>query len=272
VSIADDIARIERERKAREKGLLLWMLSLAERARLNVVRAIRVGAVWTGVLRGVFVGDDRIDQPGGAGVLSKAMADSYLTGYHRAGLLVDVRLGPPALLADVARDYVPEATQALDRIGRSLETAVAEEIQAVVAEDRISADAAAVGEAFRKAGWTPENPTSATGSSSGIVLKQFAVGMHNGFKHPDVVAVLTGLHFVNPLDAVTTDICRKRAGTKLPLDHPWWFRNWPPLHYGCRSVVLPMMREFTPTESPPDFPPPDPGWGTYSGLLTGTFQ
>ncbi|MCS7069087.1 MAG: phage minor head protein [Meiothermus sp.] len=39
------------------------------------------------------------------------------------------------------------------------------------------------------------------------------------------------------LDSRTTSICKTRHGTVLPADDPWWNRNWPPLHFNCRSGV-----------------------------------
>lgn len=93
------------------------------------------------------------------------------------------------------------------------------------------------------------------------------------------------------LDSRTTSICKTRHGTVLPADDPWWERNWPPLHFNCRSGVRPLtelearQRGITqrPTSSnpqagfgnapqswewgpePQDYPPPL--WGAYIRAL-----
>lgn len=41
--------------------------------------------------------------------------------------------------------------------------------------------------------------------------------------------------FDTVLDSRTTPVCTTRNGTTLPLDHPWWQTNTPPLHHRCRS-------------------------------------
>ena len=265
----EQIAAVERDRKKREAGLLVLMLALAERARLNVVRSIRVGASWASVLRGVLLGDDRIDPPGGVPMLARVMADSHVSGYARVGRLLDVAL-PAALVVDsLAEQYKPAATSTLARIADGLTAAVTAELANVAEADRISADAKAVGDAFDKYGWTPEHQAGAVAESSAAVLWAYAAGMHAGYKAPPAVSVLTGLIFWNPMDESTTPICRARHGVTLPMDHPWWFRNWSPLHWGCRSLQLPTTRQVVYTVNPPNYPPPDPGFGNYAGMIVG---
>lgn len=268
MSIEDAIRLIERDRKERERGLLFWWLALAGRARRFVTRAIRIGVAWSGVLRSVFLGNQAIDQPGGVPFLSRVMADSHLAGYRRVGRLVDVRLDPPVTVRDLAPSFVPQATETLTRVAGSLETAIARGIADVVEVDRISADVAAVAGAFRTAGWSEESPRNAKVEATTVITQAYAGGMNDGLHTETMREVLSGLRFVNPLDARTTDICRKRHGVKLPLDDAWWFRSWPPLHAGCRSVVLPVTDRIAFTVNPPTFPPPDLGWGAWSGLLS----
>jgi SPP1 gp7 family putative phage head morphogenesis protein len=81
---------------------------------------------------------------------------------------------------------------------------------------------------------------------------------------PEVRATHPYLMYDAVLDSRTTEICRARNGTVLPADHPWWSRNWPPLHFNCRSGVRPLteaearrrgVAQETPSVSP------QPGFG-----------
>ena len=265
MSLADDIDRIERERKAREAGLTLWFLALAERARRRVVSAIRVGAIWGGVLRGVLLGDERLDQPGGVPFLRRAMLETHRTGVRQVGKLVGEAVDDLADLPTI-RQYEAAAMRQLEGVRGTLDEAITARLRDAATADRITADVGAVREAFRSTGWTPDSPRAAETEATAAVTRAYAGGMQQGVSQ--VAEVLSGLRFVNPLDANTTDICRVRAGIKLPLDHPWLFRNWPPLHYGCRSLMLPVTDRVKFTESLPTVPPPELGWGQWNGLLS----
>jgi len=50
------------------------------------------------------------------------------------------------------------------------------------------------------------------------------------------------LEFVGIRDERQTEICRRRTGIIRPKDDPWWKRNWPPLHFNCRSTVRTISR------------------------------
>lgn len=268
MTIEEAIRMIERDREEREEGLLLWLLLLAGRARRYVNRAIRLGVAWPDVLQWVLLGNPDIDQPGGVPFLSRAMADSHLAGYRRVGRLVGMRLESPVTLAELAPAYVLPASRVMERAIATLIAAISEALGRAVTADSIAADVRAVGEAVARAGWVEESSRNAAAEATSAVTQAYAGGMRDGLDNPAVAAVLSGLRFVNPMDARTTDICRKRHGVKLPLDHPWWFASWPPLHVGCRSVVLPVTDRIAFTENPPTFPPPTPGWGHWNGLLT----
>jgi len=51
------------------------------------------------------------------------------------------------------------------------------------------------------------------------------------------------LEFVGIRDSRQTEMCRRRSGVVRPASDPWWQRNWPPLHFNCRSTVRPIYRE-----------------------------
>jgi hypothetical protein len=230
----EQIAAIERDRKRREAGLTLFLLALAEKSRRYVNRAIRVGSAWASVLRGVLLGDESLDLRGGVPVLSRAMAETHHAGVARVGRLIDVATAPQMPLDALAESYAPRAGQVLERVRGSLDGAVAEALAGAVGEDRISADVRAVAEAYKSAGWAPENPYAAAAEATGVVTASYASGMAEAMQSEPVAAVMTGLRFVNPMDEATTGVCRARHGVTLPLDHPWLVsKSWPPLHFGC---------------------------------------
>jgi SPP1 gp7 family putative phage head morphogenesis protein len=187
----------------------------------------------------------------------------------RAAGFVNVDAASEATRAELVGRYRPGARGQLDEIRAALEDAIGRKLADAAGADRISADVRAVTAAFESLGWLELKPFGAEREALKAVASAYAAGTGEAFNRPDVQAVMTGLRFVNPLDAKTTDICRKRTGTTLPLDHPWWFSNWPPLHYGCRSVVVPLTGNGVKfTDDPPESPPPDPGWGRWAGMLT----
>lgn len=264
----EQVERIERERREREAALLLLMLALAERTRLNVVRAIRVGADWPTALRNTFLGNASLDLPGGMAFLPRMMAEAAIAGFVSTGTSVGVALAPPAV-DELIPAYRPIATRALERTAEYLRSNVAQGLADVADKDRISADSDSVGESFAKVGWTPEKPFGAKVNAEAAITRTYAIGMQAGVRAPEVAAITTGLIFTAVLDNATTAICRARNGVVLPSDDPYWARSWPPLHMNCRSLVIPTIRKVTFTENPPESPPPTPGWGQYSGFLSG---
>lgn len=53
---------------------------------------------------------------------------------------------------------------------------------------------------------------------------------------------VAGVQFVAILDARTTEMCRSRDGLMLRLDDPRLALNTPPLHYQCRSTLVPVSQ------------------------------
>lgn len=52
---------------------------------------------------------------------------------------------------------------------------------------------------------------------------------------PDVMLARPFGLFDAIIDGDQTQICEDRDGIVLPIDHPWWDANYPPLHHRCRS-------------------------------------
>lgn len=265
----EQIEQVERDRRDREEAALLLLLALATRARRRVNSAIRNGSDWRLVLAAVLLGDESIDQPGGIGLLALIMADSHMAAVERTGRLVGVEVAAEETREQLVRRYEPRAREVLDRIRQSLDRNIAAALDSAVDADRISADVIAAGGAFKVTGFSPDASQGAQTEATAAVTIAYAGGMGEAYDRPEVQAVMTGLRFVNPLDDRTTGVCRSRAGVTLPLDHPWWFANWPPLHFGCRSVVLPLTGSGVKfTQTPPVLPLPEPGWGRWVGMMS----
>jgi len=61
-------------------------------------------------------------------------------------------------------------------------------------------------------------------------------------------------------DGRTTRVCKQSHGVILHMDHPWWKNHIPPLHFNCRSTIVPLsekearaagITQFPPEELPP---------------------
>jgi hypothetical protein len=59
-------------------------------------------------------------------------------------------------------------------------------------------------------------------------------------------------------DGRTTSTCAAAHGTILPANHPWWKTHIPPLHFNCRSTIVPLSerraKELGITKHPPPAP------------------
>jgi len=261
---AEWVRLVERDRRSRERWTTkAFILPLAGRALRRVRNAIRYGVDWFARLRDTFRGNEVIDLPDPARFLARGMAETHATGYRRVGRIVGAEL--PALdpLADLSDAYAPAAADALQGIVDTLAGKVDDRLADAVEADAIVADLAAAAEAFRAAGYIEANPYGADRAASTAVVSAYANGMQQAYDTPQAEGVINGLRFVGILDERTTEICRVRHGVKLPLGH-WWLRqNRVPLHYNCRSVLLPIIGRFTPTDEweLPYWPVPMEGFG-----------
>ena len=44
-------------------------------------------------------------------------------------------------------------------------------------------------------------------------------------------------------DGRTTRVCKQSHGVILHMDHPWWKNHIPPLHFNCRSTIVPLSEK-----------------------------
>jgi hypothetical protein len=257
---------IEADRTKREAGLMVFLLALGKRALRRTRNALRLGVGWATALRDVFRGNESIDVPDPAGVLARGMADTHLAGYRRVGRIAGVEL--PAL-PDLSDAYKPAAQANLAAVADTLAGKVTDRLADAAAADAITADLRAASEAFEAAGYVETNPYGAERAASTAVLTAYGAGMGEAYGLAEVAERVRGLKFVATLDERTTGICRPRNNVRLPLGHPWLERHTPPLHWNCRSVLLPILGDFEPTEDPPWEPPPEDGFG-QAPLYRGT--
>lgn len=112
--------------------------------------------------------------------------------------------------------------------------------------------------------WGGEEPYRVENIFRTNVQTAYNAGRWEQMQDPEVQELRPYNRFVAVLDNRTTVlICRPLADTVLPADDPWWKSHWPPLHFACRSTVLPLTTDqgaeigFTkktpPTQAAPGF-------------------
>jgi SPP1 gp7 family putative phage head morphogenesis protein len=68
-------------------------------------------------------------------------------------------------------------------------------------------------------------------------------GRHTAYSSPTVKKARPYLRFDASMDDRTTDECAECNGTVLPADDPFWATHSPPLHFACRSILVPLTAE-----------------------------
>lgn len=250
---------IERDRRRRERELLLAMLLLAAGGRSHAAASVRLGFDPVAAARVIWLGDGRLGHPGVAPAYAKVTTAAHNDGYRRAGLLAGVRVDPPPPSPSLAVVWLAEARAAAAAMFDTL----AEKLRAALsAFTGVAAKAGSViRRAFEAAGWTAANPYALARAAEHAVVAAHGEGYRAGFEDPTVGARLTGFRFAAVLDGSTTDTCRSRDGLRFATDSPSWDGNRPPLHYGCRSVLLPVFGPFAESDPPHALPPAAPGFG-----------
>jgi hypothetical protein len=250
--------RIEADRQRREHELLLLLLLLLDEGTLHVNSAVRIGADPQAALRGVLLGSDRIRQPGLAPTLAEAQAEAYWAGvaraYRSAGLAKpEVTAEDIARAAEAYQPFAVQATQSLytrmaQKIVEGLQAAEGKGTAATIREIRLAMNAG---------GFSRANPSGLELVSTQAVLRSYSDGQFNAYTHPDLSHLLIGYRHRSVMDSHTTPICIDRENLELPKDHPYWITGgWPPLHFNCRSVALPIFKgqPFQPSTSLPTVP------------------
>lgn len=250
-------ARIDRDRRDRERELLALLLLLFWQARQHVYSAIRVNADPFRAAADVLQGAPHAG-PGLAPRLAAELALAERAGYRRTLLVLPGEpQQPPPAGTDWrwrAQQYVSQLTQTLlARLQKALVGAYGKGPRGL--QD-------AIRQAFAAGGYVDGTPRPwlAETLAETWALRAYNGGMLTGWTRSEVAAAgLTGFEHVSVEDERTSDICREHDHTKRPADDPFWLYNTPPLHFRCRSWLRPLFGPFTATDLP--VIPPDPGFG-----------
>lgn len=95
-----------------------------------------------------------------------------------------------------------------------------------------------VNNALNRAGVSVKHPHRLVASLERVVGQAYGDAQWDVLQQPGIKERFPKLAFWNPNDKKTSSICKARVRICLPSSHSWWRRNWPPLHYACRSRVL----------------------------------
>jgi SPP1 gp7 family putative phage head morphogenesis protein len=207
---------------------------------------VRLGTDPADALRKVWLGDGPTIGPhapmpevaghfrGVVQPMAQAMANAHISGYLKTSEII----GEPSAAVTVDwQEYQPAAYRAATLGLETMQTRLA---AALSAENTAKGQIQAVRDAFEGAGWTGDKPSAMAALSSGQIVASYAAGMYaagrdsertKGFVHRSI------------LDSSTTVICEDRNGLRLPKDDPYWLSNFPPLHFNCRSVLMPVLTD-----------------------------
>jgi SPP1 gp7 family putative phage head morphogenesis protein len=260
------IDAIERDRKRREDEILLALLLLWDDAEDDIIVPMRHGFDAKQVLYNV--------QPRATKALTDTMALAHRDGVRRVTVLtggnpprgpgastwLDQQAGTTTELATIYRPAAQQSTDAMVKsIGDALDKYVPGQGRGLSNVELKTA----VREAFDAAGYTANHPMALDLGAERAVVGAHNNGMIAGGKS---IGKVTGLRHVSIIDESTTNICRSRDGITLPIGDPFWTNGIPPLHWNCRSALLPVTGEFE-SYMPDYVVPPAPGFGAMSAVF-----
>lgn len=267
--------RIERERRRREAELLALLLILTTGARRYAASAIRHGLPPVDAITRAVIGNPALDLPGIAKPIARAMVEAHANAMTRVcrTVGVDVPVNPQAEQA-IVRHYQQAAKGYAESVNKSLTEAVREsERLGIESGKNVAQRVRDLRGAFDNAGMGPEKSYRLEQMATDAVLDADGNGTVSAIQEPEVKEKITALKHVSKIDTGTTTICRARQGITLPPDAPYWLRNYPMLHHGCRSAVIVLAGDDVTFKGPPNLlPPPDEGFGVapwVTGLTRG---
>lgn len=91
--------------------------------------------------------------------------------------------------------------------------------------------------------WGGEDPARLETIFRTNVQSTYSAGRWYQNSLPAVRASHPYSQFVAVLDSRTTDICEGLHGTVLRSDDPFWSTHQPPLHFACRSDIVPLTED-----------------------------
>lgn len=248
----EKIEAIERDRRRKEEELLALLLGFLALAQRLAGHAVLLDASPADAVLRVWLGSPRTGFPGAAPALANVMMKSHAAGMARgAGFVGGTKPTPSDVPFDLYRGM---AQTMAEQSGETLRQAVSD---AVATTDDPRQQAKMIRQAFRDGGYTAENPYAVQRIATGAIMRSYGLGLWNAYQLAD----LRGFKHVSVVDSSTTEICLERDGLELSKDDPYWLTGWPPLHFSCRSSVLPVLHRENWSDSYPTTPA-TPGFGT----------
>lgn len=254
---------IERDRRKREAELLILLALLFGTATRHAVSAVRLGHDPALAARNVVVGNPSLELPGLAQPAAKLLSVTYIDGMRRASRMAGITPGPrtpemPPELLDAQNAVAERVAEGMAQtLATKINDAVGESIRAGLGTKKI---ARAVRQAVVDGGYGAANPHLLKTVGEVQIVNAHGAGMWNNWHDPQVADKLVGFKHVSVMDEGTTAICKCRNGFMRPKDDEYWKTNYPALHFGCRSVILPLFKEEEWTLARPSIPPA-PGFG-----------
>lgn len=259
-----EIDRIDQARREREDALLALLLALMAQSRSHAVHAARSGYDAAQAARNPILGDSGGHFIGMPPVLTAGWLDAYEDGRAIAGTMTGEEVPPmePGELAEIERAFRRGAQEYAETLADKISDGVK---RAQVTAKTPGDELAAIRKVYIDNQVTRLHPGHLAAGVEAQVISAHNGGIVSGAKK---LPMLWGFEHVSVVDEATTPICLCRAGLKLPKDHPYWRgRNFPSLHFGCRSFIRVLLYSDNPVESDwlPDIPAA-PGFG-YLPLL-----
>jgi len=256
-----DLARIERDRRRREELLLLLLLLYSTRALVHARSAVRVGANPADAAWAAIMGGSHVDGPPLGDRLLPLLNEVYRGGLWRGALLIgetvdlhEPGIAIPSSIANAAAELAQKTGEAVRRVTTA---AIASARQHGLGTGQTLT---LLSEAFKAAGLHRDNSSRLETGVERAVVTGYGAGMWGAWHTPGAATKVFGFVHRTILDGRETEICHERAGFARPRDDPYWRENWPSLHFGCRSVIFPVMKAG-PWSTGYPINSPDPGFG-----------
>lgn len=173
----------------------------------------------------------------GVSEIAESMADAHLDAFALFGT-------QPPSREDLARQYEPQAREMADAMVDAIRQANGN----TLAESLLLAKYSRSDSTGLELGAERQIVTASNaGLIGGAIVRQDGPRLE-GFRH------------VSVLDDRTTAQCTERAGLQLPARDVYFETSFPPLHFRCRSVLVPIFGPFKASQWRPRTPP-DVGFG-----------
>lgn len=263
----EQIDATEKARQRREAEILLLLLLFLGKAETFTRHAIKIGADPVHAAMSVLSGNPSLSLKGMGISLAKIMVKTHVQAVERVWKTVQVppSAESPAQEAALARRYAQKASEVV----QDIRSRVVDGIR--LAESDWGAKGLTTAQKLKTLPdeWEQiEKMLRLKAVAEKAMMEADGAGAWEGSHTPQAKEKIKGFRHVSVLTPTTTAICRPRDGIQLPVDHIYWTRNHPQLHFGCRSLLSILTGDFEIVEPPLGLPPPQDGFG-YAPWLTG---